>query len=208
MQFWSYAYDGCPSFWLAHQKNPCYRSIIKICQHQADIFHKMHSFKISIGCYPSFGLCHQKNPCYRSLMKICQHGAKIFNKMCSFEVKHRVVAPHFVCLIKRILVIEALSKSVNIELRHLTRCAVLKLAQGCYPSSWLCHWKNPCYISLMIIYYQDAEIFNKMCSFEISIGCYPSFGSSHQKNHCYRSLMKIFQHGAKIFNKHAVLKLP
>ena len=140
------------------------------------------------------------NPWYRSLMKIHQHWAEIFNKMCTSEVSNRDVTPHFDCLIKRIPVIDVSWKSVNIkpnqfnktyrfevsiglfpvievsckstnmELRYLTKCALLKLAQGCYPSFWLSHEKNPCYGSLMKISQHGAEIFNKLCTFEVSIG--------------------------------------
>ena len=34
----------------------------------------------------------------------------------------------------------------------------------------LCHQKNPCYRSFMKIHQQEAKIFKKMCSFEVSIG--------------------------------------
>ena len=39
-------------FLSAHQKNPCYRSLVKICQHGAKIFNKMSSFEVSIGLLP------------------------------------------------------------------------------------------------------------------------------------------------------------
>ena len=46
-----------------------------------------------------------------------------------------------------------------------------------------------------------AKIFNKMCSFKVSIGLLPLLLSSHQKNTCYRSFIRICQHAAKIFIK-------
>ena len=80
------AYGCCPSFWSSHQKNPCYRSLVKFCWHGAVIFHKTSHFEVSIGLCPSFWSSHQRNPCYSSLTKIGQHGTKLFNKMCSVEV--------------------------------------------------------------------------------------------------------------------------
>ena len=53
----------------------------------------------------------------------------------------------------------------------------------------------------MNILQHGAKIFNKMCSFEVSIGLLFSFHLSYEKNPYYRSFMKICQHGAKIFNK-------
>ena len=73
-------------------------------------------------------------------------------------------------LIKRIPVREITWNSINMELRYLTKHVVLKLAYGCYPSFWLSYQKNPCYRSLMKIQQQGAKIFNKTCSFEVSIG--------------------------------------
>ena len=64
---------------------------MKICQYRAEIFNKMGSFEVSIGCYLSFQSSHQNDSCYRSLVKICQHRAEIFNKMCSFEVSIRLL---------------------------------------------------------------------------------------------------------------------
>ena len=73
------------TFWLSHQKNPCYRSLMKIHQQGAEIFNKAFTFEVRIGLLPLI-LSHQKNPCYRSLVKIHQYGAEIFNKTCSFEI--------------------------------------------------------------------------------------------------------------------------
>ena len=124
------------SFWLSHQKNPCYRSVMKIHQHESKIFNKMCTFEVSIGLLSliliisskesfievpwksvnikpnyltniQFRCKHRAVPCYRSVMKIHQHGAGIFSKMCSFEV-----------------------------------------SIGLYPSLWSSHQKNPCYRSL------------------------------------------------------------
>ena len=36
----------------SHQKNPCYRSLMRICQHGAKIFNKTCSFEVSIGMLP------------------------------------------------------------------------------------------------------------------------------------------------------------
>ena len=116
------------SFHLSHERNPCYRSFMKIHQQGAKIFKKMCSFEVSIGLLPSFQLSDQKNPCYRSFMKIHQQGAKIFKKMCSFEVSIGLLPLYFICLMKRMPVIEVLCKSVNMKPRYLTECAVLKLA--------------------------------------------------------------------------------
>ena len=55
------------------------------------------------------------------------------------------------------------------------KCAVLKLAQGCYPSFQWSHQKNPCYRSLVKILQKGAKIFNKTCSFAVNIGLLPSF---------------------------------
>ena len=60
-------------------------------------------------------------------MKICQHAAKIFNKTGSFEVTIGLLPLHFNHLITRIPVTEVLQKSVNMELRYLTKQAVLHL---------------------------------------------------------------------------------
>ena len=73
-------------FWLSHQKNPFYRSLMKIHQHGTEIFNKMCSFEVSIGLVHLILNVSSKNPCYISLMKIHQHGAEIFDKMCGFEV--------------------------------------------------------------------------------------------------------------------------
>ena len=59
---------------------------MKTSQQGVEIYNKMCSFEVSIGCCPSFGLSHQMNSCYGSLTKISQQGAEIFNNMCSFEV--------------------------------------------------------------------------------------------------------------------------
>ena len=101
-------------------------------------------------------------------MKMHQHGAEIFNKICSFEVSIEVLPLQL--SYQRIPVIEVSWKSVNMEPRYLTKCAVLKLAQGCCPSFWLSQQKNPCYRSLVKICQHGAEIFNKTRSFKVSIG--------------------------------------
>ena len=105
------------SSWLSHQKNPCYRCLMKICQHQAKSFNK------SIQIWSK----HMVVPCYSSVMKIHQHGAVIFNKNVHFWSKHRDAFTHFDCLIKRIPVIEVSWKSINIDPRYVTKCAILKL---------------------------------------------------------------------------------
>ena len=100
---------------------------------------------------------HQRNPWYRSLMKIHQHGAGIFSKMCTFEVSIGLY-PHCDHLIKRIPVIEVSWKSINMELRYLTKCALLTVSIGLFHSFWLSHQKNPCYRSLMKIYNIKHEV--------------------------------------------------
>ena len=97
---------------------PVIEVLWKSAQHGAKIFNKTCSEasivqlsqqknEASIGLLPSFWSSNQKNACYRS---------------------HRDVVPHFNCLNKRMPFIEVLGKSVNMELRYLTKCAVLKLA--------------------------------------------------------------------------------
>ena len=55
------------------------------------------------------------------------------------------------------------------ELRYLTKHGVLKLAYGFYASFQLSHQMNPSYRSLIKIHHLGAEIFNKTCSFKVSI---------------------------------------
>ena len=39
-----------PSFWLSHEKNPCYeKSHENPCQHGAEIFNKLCTFEATIG---------------------------------------------------------------------------------------------------------------------------------------------------------------
>ena len=114
-------------FQLSHQKNPCYRSLMKIHQHQAQIVNKMCSFEVSIGLLPHFSIISSKESLLWKYHQNLSYGAEIFNKMCSFEVCI-VFTPHFDCLIKRIPVIEVLWKPVNMEPRYVTKHAVLKLA--------------------------------------------------------------------------------
>ena len=35
-----------------HQKNPCYRSLVKIHQQEAEVFNKTFTFEVSIGLLP------------------------------------------------------------------------------------------------------------------------------------------------------------
>ena len=107
-----------PSFQSSHQKNPCYRGLIKICKHGAEMFNKMCTFEESIEFLTPHFDCVIK--------KICKHGAEMFNKMCSFEESIEFLTPHFDCVIKRIPVIEVSGKFINMEPRYLTQCAVLK----------------------------------------------------------------------------------
>ena len=79
----------------------------------------------------------------------------------------------FNSLIKRISVIKISWKSINMEMGYSTKCAVLKLIYGYCPSFQLFQQKNPCYRSLMKIHQHRAMIFNKKCSFEVSIGMLP-----------------------------------
>ena len=74
-------------------------------------------------------------------------------------------------LIKRMPVIEVSWKYVNMESRYSTKCAVISL--GFCSSFQSTHQRNPCYRSVMKIYQQAAEIFNKTCSFKVSIGLLP-----------------------------------
>ena len=76
----------------------------------------------------------------------------------------------FNSLYKRISVIEVLWKSIKMEPRYSTKYVVLKLAWGCCSSFQLSHQKNPCSWSLEKIHQQGVKIFNKTCSFEVSIG--------------------------------------
>ena len=138
---------------------------MRICQHGAKIFIKMCSFEVSKGLMPSFQSSHQKNHCYGSFIKICQHGAKIFNKMCSFEVSIGLM-PSFQSSHQK----NHCYGSFNMEPRYLTKCAVLKLAYSCHCSIQSSHQKKPCYRGLVKIHQHGSEIFNKMCSFEVSIG--------------------------------------
>ena len=47
------------------------------------------------------------------------------------------------------------------ELRYLIKHAVLKVAEGCYPSFRSSHQNNPCYRSLLKICQHGAEILTK-----------------------------------------------
>ena len=53
----------------------------------------------------------------------------------------------------------------------------------------------------MKIHQHGAEIFNKICSFEVSIGLLPLISILSSKQSLLKSLMKIYQHGAEIFHK-------
>ena len=61
--------------------------------------------------------------------------------------------------------------------------------------------KESLLFSLMKIYQNGAEIFNKTFRSEVSIGVLPLILIISSKDPCYRSVMEICQHGAKIFNK-------
>ena len=65
-----------PSFQSFHQKNPCYRSLMKIHQHGAKIFNKMCSFEVSRGVLPHISIVSSKESLLEA--KISQPGAKIF----------------------------------------------------------------------------------------------------------------------------------
>ena len=117
---------NCIQIWSKHMVVPCYSSVMKIHQHGAVIFSKMCSFEVSIGLYPSLWSSHQKNPCYRSLMKIHQHGVKIFRKMCTYEVSIGMFPSLWFISWKESLLWKSHGKSINMGLRYLANCALLK----------------------------------------------------------------------------------
>ena len=63
------AYGYHPSFQSSHQMNPCDRSLMKICQHGANIFNKTGSFEVSIGLLPLISILSSKESL---LEKPCQ----------------------------------------------------------------------------------------------------------------------------------------
>ena len=59
----------------------------------------------------------------------------------------------------------------------------------------------------MKIHQHGAKIFNKMCSFEVTIGLVPLISIISSKESMLRSLLKIHQHGPKIFDKMCSFKV-
>ena len=114
---------------MSHQKNPCYRSLMKIHQHGAEIFNKLYTFEVSIGMFHSVWSCLIKRiPVIEVSWKSISMESEIFNKMWSFEVSIGLFH-HFDCLIKRIPVMSH-ENHVNIELRYVTNCALLEVSIG------------------------------------------------------------------------------
>ena len=95
-----------------------------------------------------------------------------FNKTCSFEVTLWLLPLILILSSKESLLYKS-HENLSTWIWYLTKHAVLKLVCGCYPSFWSSHQKNPCYRSLMKIYQNRAKIFNKKCSFEVSIWLLP-----------------------------------
>ena len=119
-------------------------------------------------------------------------------QLCS---QHRLVTPHLDYLIKRRPVIEVLWKSINVDVRYLTKWTVLKVSIELPPLILIVSSKEACCRSFMKICQHGYGVFKKMCSFEVSIGLSPLIWIISSKEACCRSFMKICQHGYGVFKK-------
>ena len=74
-----------PSFQLSYQKNLCYRSLMKICQHGVEIFNKTCSFEVSIGVVAPYFNCLIKR------IPVIEVSSKSVNMEPRYLTKHAVL---------------------------------------------------------------------------------------------------------------------